>query len=240
MSAVPLESEESTETALQVLGSIAPFQGLPEAVLDLLCEHSEQRSYSAGQTVFSLGQYDGGEFLVVLAGGLRVSVTDGASGAMLIDDVGRHETFGLEVAMADPDPTVFQQVAVNAASDCELIVIDAAEFKTLAGGRPSLMRNIAIYMAEQLALRKFRAEATKAAPTQRVYDALIKRIERDALTGQWRINQMPKHRELADQAGVDETVAAGAVATLIQDGIAQRDYPGLVINDMPRLNQLAS
>ncbi len=50
---------------------------------------------------------------------------------------------------------------------------------------------------------------------------------------------MPKHRELADEAGVEEALTAGAVASLIQQGVARRDYPGLVINDMARLNELA-
>jgi len=35
-------------------------------------------------------------------------------------------------------------------------------------------------------------------------------------------------------------VTADAVANLIQEGIAQRDYPGMIINDMSRLNELAS
>ncbi|WP_425410886.1 Crp/Fnr family transcriptional regulator [Hyphococcus sp.] len=240
MSAVPVETESTEINELQLLGSIAPFRGLPDAVLSLLYEHSERRAYSAGQTVFSLGQYDGAEFVVVLDGALRISIADGGSGAMTIDDVNAGQAFGLEFAMAEPDPAGFQQLGATAAVDCDLIFIDAAEFKSLAGGRPSLMRNIAIYLAGQLSESKMRTDAAQAAPMQRVYVALLKSIERDALTGQWKINRMPKHRELADQAGVDESIAAGAVASLIQDGVAQREYPGLIINDMGQLNRLAS
>ena len=50
---------------------------------------------------------------------------------------------------------------------------------------------------------------------------------------------MPKHRELAERAGVEEAEAASAVAALIQDGVARRDYPALVINDIRRLSDLA-
>lgn len=240
MSAVPIESDSTDDNELQTLGSIAPFEGLPAAVLELLCERSERRAYSVGQTVFSLGQYDGAEFLVVLGGALRVSITEGDTGAMTIDGIGAGEVFGLEFAMAEPDPASFQQIAVTAAADCDLIVIEAGEFKSLAGGRPSLMRNIAIYLAEQLSMQRLKAEAAHTAPAQRVYAALLKCIERDPLTGQWKINRMPKHRELADRAGVDEAIAANAVASLIQDGVAQREYPGLIVNDMARLNRLAS
>ena len=226
MTAVPLETVPAADSLVGTLAAIAPFQDLPEAVLALLCDHSERRSYGAGQTVFSLGQYDGGEFLVVLSGAVRVSVADGETGAMMIENVGKGGVFGLEIALADPDPKLFLQIAVTADADCDLIAIDAAEFKSLAAGRPSLMRNIAVYLSEALVAQRFRASGQQTAPEQRIYAALLECISRDPLSGVWRIEKMPKHRELADRAGADESAAAAAVAALIQDGVAQRDYPG--------------
>ncbi len=230
----------ASDGQLDVLARIAPFQDLPEAVLKLLCVHSEQRTYAAGQTVFSLGQYDGCEFLVVLSGALRISATDGETGAMMIEEIGEFGVFGLEIAIAEPDPALFHQIAVTAEKDCDVIVIDAAEFKMLAASRPSLMRNIAVHLGRELAAHRFRATAAQSAPEQRIYAALLECVARDPITGLWRIEKMPKHRELADRAGVDEGAAAAAVAALIQEGVAQRDYPGLIVNDMSRLNQLAS
>ncbi|MFC2951704.1 Crp/Fnr family transcriptional regulator [Marinicaulis aureus] len=240
MTAVSIQPAEIGPSQAQVLSRIAPFEDLPEAVLSLLSDQSETRDYSAGQTVFSLGQYDGAEFLVVLSGALRVSVTDGATGAMLIEEVSQGGIFGLEIAIADPDPSMFQQIAVTAEKDCKLALIDAAEFKSLAANRPSLMRNVAIHLASQLVAQRFRAMGAQAAPEQRVYAVLLECVERDAVSGAWKIDKMPKHRELADRAGVDEAAAAGAIAALIQEGVAQRNYPGLIVNDMSRLNQLAS
>lgn len=240
MTVVSIRPAQKDEPQTQALSSIAPFADLPEAVLSLLNKNSETRFYSAGETVFSLGQYDGAEFLAVVSGALRISLTDGATGAMLIEETPEGGVFGLEIAMADPDPSMFQQIAVTAEKDCNLVVIDAAEFKSIAANRPSLMRNIAVYLAEQLVAQRFRAMGAHAAPEQRVYAVLLECVTRDPLSGVWRIEKMPKHRELADRAGVDEASAAGAVASLIQEGVAQREYPGLVINDMSRLNTLAS
>lgn len=225
---------------INLLATAPLFQDLPDAVLKLLCEQSECKHYDAGQTVFSLGQYDGAEFLMVLSGALRVSITDGGTGAMMVEELGERGVFGLEIATADADPTLFQQIAVTAETDCELIVLDAAEFKSLAASRPSLMRNIAVYLAEKLVEQRFQASTAEAAPEQRVYAALLDCVNRDPRDGLWRVEKMPKHRELADRAGVDETDAAGAVAALIQEGAAQRDYPGLIIKDIERLNQLAT
>lgn len=240
MTVVPCEKAEPDNGRVEMLAKIAPFQDLPDAVLALLFEHSEQRSYNADQTVFSLGQYDGGEFLVVLSGALRASVTDGDTGAMNIEQITESEIFGLEIAMAEADPELFSQISVTAEAESDVIVIDAAEFKNLAAGRPSLMRNVADYLSGQLIAARFKATTPQAAPEQRVYAVLLECIARDPLSGEWRIEKMPKHRELADRAGVDETSAASAVAALIQEEIAQRDYPGLVVKDMAKLNQLAS
>jgi CRP-like cAMP-binding protein len=240
MTAALPQISPASDGQFETLARIAPFQGLPEAVLKLLYVHSERRTYNAGQTVFSLGQYDGGEFLVVLSGALRISLTDGETGAMMIEDVGEAGIFGLEIAISEPDPSLFNQIAVTAEKDSDVIVVDATEFKTLAASRPSLMRNIAIYLGGALAAHRFRAATAQSAPEQRVYAALLECVTRDPISGRWRIERMPKHRELADRAGVDEAAAAAAVAVLIQEGVAQRDYPGLIVNDMARLNQLAS
>ena len=64
-------------------------------------------------------------------------------------------------------------------------------------------------------------------------------MSRDLVSGAWRIEKMPKHREVAQLAGVDEADAASAIAYVIQEGVARRDYPGLIIDDIARLNHLA-
>ncbi|WP_411817154.1 Crp/Fnr family transcriptional regulator [Hyphococcus sp. DH-69] len=239
MSAILAEPVAAEFDVVEKLSRIPPFHDLPTAVLELLRDQSERRHYDAGQTVFSLGQYDGGEFVVVLNGGLRVSVADPIGGGMMIEDVLPQGVFGLEIAIAEPDQALFQTISVTAEEQTDLIVIDAAEFSSLAAGRPSLMRNIASYLAENLVAKRFGAMATQIADEQRIYATLLECVERDVLTGIWRIEKMPKHREIADIAKVDETVAAGAVASLIQDGVAERDYPGLIIKDISRLNTLA-
>jgi len=240
MSVTPKVALTPNENTAEAFSNIRPFQDLPAAVRDLLCENSDRRRYETGQTVFSLGQYDGSEFFIVLSGRLRVSLVDGETGAMVIEEFGPNSVFGLETALLEDDEGTCQQLAVTAEDELDLIAIDAASFRSLAAGRPSLMRNIAFYFAQELTSLRFKTMTAQAAPEQRVFAALLEYVERDAVSGQWCIQKMPKHRELADRAGVEEPVTASAVATLIQDGIAQRDYPGLVIRDIQRLNQLAS
>lgn len=221
------------------LETIPLFSDLPDAVLSKLENSSDKRRYSAGQTVYSMGQYDCSEFFVILSGVLRVSVLDGETGAMQIESLGPSTIFGLEAALSERPADEFQRLGVNADNDVELLAIDAEAFRELASSRPTLMRNIATFFAAELSAMRFKTMPTEAAPEQRVYAALLEHVKRDGIANSWRIEKMPKHRELADQSGVDEVDAANAVARLIQDGIAQRDYPGLVIRDYEKLKQLA-
>ncbi|MEM8771967.1 MAG: Crp/Fnr family transcriptional regulator [Pseudomonadota bacterium] len=234
-----IENSDDSEIP-SILSQIAPFKGLSDAVLDAIAETAEYRRYDDGQTVLSLGQYDGGEFFVVTSGAMRASIMQPESGSIVVEDIEPIAVFGLDLTYAGEDNPVFQNLAVTAEGDLALIAIDAEKLRAVAAQRPSLMRNLAQYFAEELSARRFHTVAAEAAPEQRVYAELLSFVERDGVQGVWRIARMPKHREIADRAGVEEAVAAGAVASLIQEGVAQRDYPGLIINDMSRLNKLAS
>ena len=231
---------EPEASGLAALNNIAPFQDLPAAVHEQLEKNSDRRAYTAGQTVYSLGQYDGDEFFVLLKGVLKVSVLDAETGAMQIDEISENSIFGLEAVLTERSVDEFHRISVTAEDDVDLVAIDAEAFRGLASSRPSLMRNMAMYFAEQLSSVRYKTKTAQAAPEQRVFAALLQFVERSAVNGDWRIDRMPKHRELADQAGVEEAIAASAVAALIQEGVAKREYPGLIINDMQRLNQLAS
>jgi hypothetical protein len=101
------------------------------------------------------------------------------------------------------------------------------------------MRNVAHYLADALRAQRFKTTVPQPAPQQRIFAELLKFVARNGLSGEGRIERMPKHRELADAAGVEEAEAAGAVAALIQEGVARREYPGLVICDCDRLSKLA-
>ena len=239
---IDVEASPLAEGDIDIAGALtgaAPFAGLSDPVIAAIAENAIGRRYGAGQTVYSAGQYDGADAFVVAAGKMRVSVVDAGSGSVMVDDIEPGGCFAIDLTFIGNDNSVFSRLSVTAEEDLTVIMIDAEALRTLAGQRPSLMRNVANYFAGELSVRRFNADVAEVAPQQRVFAELLKYIERDDVSGIWRVPKMPKHRELAVLAGVEESVAAGAVAALIQEGVAQRDYPGLVVNDMARLNQLA-
>ena len=239
MSLTSIANAEPTEELADELASIDLFEGLPDAVRKSLCESSDKRTYAAGQTVYSIGQYDGEEFFVVLEGQMRVAMVDGESGAMVVEEFGPQSIFGLEAALIDEGCDYSDKLTVTAEEDLKVLAIETRAFRTLANGRPTLMRNVAQFFAKMIAATKFTPTVAAKRTEEHVFAALLEYVERDQVTGQWRIQKMPKHRELADKAGVDEAMAASAVAKLIQERVAIRDYPGLVIMDMNELESMS-
>lgn len=239
---IDVEASSILDENIDIPATIAaarPFSGLADVIIDAVSEAAIVRHYSAGQTVFSLGQFDGAEFMIVAEGEMRVSVIDAETGSVVVEDLGPETAFAIDLTFCDVEQSVFSRLSVTAETDLALVFIEAETMRSVAGQRPSLMRNIAHYFAEELGSRRFNATTARAAPQQRVFAELLRFVERDNVDGVWRVPQMPKHRELADLADVDESIAAGAVAALIQEGVALRDYPGLIVNDMARLNELS-
>jgi len=84
--------------------------------------------------------------------------------------------------------------------------------------------------------------AVEGTGAQRLYIELLALAEphvdkngKDALL----IARLPRHRILADRISTTEEAVARAIAELVRSGIAERDYPGLVIRDEAALRGLA-
>ncbi|GAB4517783.1 MAG: hypothetical protein Kow00133_02380 [Amphiplicatus sp.] len=241
MSATPLLSSFEGEDLAAALTEASPFADLPPAVIKAIAKISQARAYGAGEAVFSLGQYDGDEFFLVKSGRLKAASADSRSGALVIDELPAGAFFGLAETVGGEDAASGgRQLTLTAETDATVVAIDAAGFRAVVAQRPSLTRNLMLYFARRLAAATQAGPVHDSAPERRVFAALLEYVERDAVSGLWRIPRMPRHRELAEKAGADEAATAGAIAQLIQEGVARRDYPGLIIDDIAELNRLAS
>ncbi len=232
-----LKETDGEAPIVDAIAATAPFSDLQRQTLDALADAASRRRYAEGETIFAMGQYDGSEFLIVRAGKLKASHVDPASGSMIFEEVREGQIFGLAQAAIGLETAGAGSVTVLAERESEIIAVDAEALRELSAQRPKLTRALMVHFAERL-IGGGRGEE-ESSPERRVYAALCGYVERDAVAGCWRIAKMPKHRELADRADADEAVAASAVAKLIQSGVARRDYPGLIIDDMAQLNRLA-
>jgi CRP-like cAMP-binding protein len=240
MLATSTDDWASTEESPTTLTKIEPFADLPVAVFAAIDEISVLRSYGAGETIFAMGQYDGSEILLVRTGAIRASYADYQTGAMLFEEFVAGQCYNLARAVVGGEDPRFAQLTLSASEETELVSIDAEAFREIVAQRPSLTKNLMYHFAREIAGGGTKVGAAETSPERRVYAALVEYVERDAVSAEWRIVRMPKHRELADRANVDEADAAAAIASLIQSGVARREYPGLVITDISQLNHLAN
>ena len=213
------------------------FQDLPDAIVDAVAEQATLRRLGRGETIFSPGQFDGAELLFLSAGSLKATRAAPANGSMVVEKIAAGSFFALELGVLALDPARYADVTLSAEDPSEVAFIDAEAFRALVAQRPLLARALLLHFAA-LAVGAG-AAATETAPDRRVFAAIAGLVRRDAVAAAWRIEKMPKHRDLADIANVAEHEAAEAVARLIASGVARRDYPGLVIDDMAQLNRLA-
>lgn len=235
---LPLSStDDLTPDPAALIESAEPFLGAPESAIAALSATGEFKSYAAGETIFAMGQYDGSEFLVVRSGKVRATYADPSSGAMLFEDAGPGEVFGLAIAISGSEGSRAASMSLAAERSTEILAVDSESLRLLVQETPALAKNLMSYFARKLS--GVSSQQEDASPERRVYAALLSFVQRDAVAAEWRIPKMPKHKELAQSADVDEAEAAAAVAKLIQSGVARRDYPGVVIEDMASLNRLA-
>ncbi len=230
------ESIVSSADARGLVAAAALFADLPSSDVDAIADASRIRRFGAGETVFSTGQFDGSEIIYVASGALKSAQADPRSGSMVVESIGAGSCFALALAAISPEACRFSEATITAEAPTLALFIDADAMRERVAKSPMLARALLLHFA-RAALGAGSAE--ESAPERRVFAAIVSLVRRDAVAATWRIDRMPKHRDLADLANVAESDAANAVARLISSGVARRDYPGLVIEDMAQLNRLA-
>lgn len=230
-------AHEEPASAKALLSAAPLFAELPESIVEAVAEQSSVRRFEAGETVFSPGQFDGAEFVYLASGLMRASRADPSSGNLVVETISHGSFFALALSVLQADALGLSGVTISAEAAADAVFIDVEAFRALVAQRPLLARRLLLHFAA--ASVGGGSHAGEAAPDRRVFAAVASLVRRDAVEGSWRIDKMPKHRDLADLANVAEADAASAVARLIASGVARREYPGLVIDDMAQLNRLA-
>ena len=227
------------EQAVQALREIRHFADLSDSVLEEFAMAGERRVFPAGETVFTMNQYDAEELLCLVIGTAQLTGVATDSGNLSVEEVCPGDVIGLEFVLAGREEQAYQTGLV-ATSDIEIITIDSEAVRRAVQKRAGVAKALLASLARTILRQKTATSARDENPHQRIISALFDLVERDPVDARlWRIPAMPKHRALGEMAGATEVEAAEAVAKLISDGIAKRDYPGLVIVDYDRLHDLA-
>ena len=224
-----------------LLGHVEILSSLKPQSLERVAKLCEWKPYAAHETVFAAGQYDAREVLLILKGAVRACAPVAGTGEMRIQEFHEGDAFGAAFALSSESADC-ERIDMVALEDTQVASIHAEAFRSLLSRHPSVALAILDLFAEQLSSGETGLASPKAPlrPESRIYAELLQIASPDptAMSG-WRIEKMPKHRDLAEHAGSTETGAAAAVAKLIREGVVKRSYPGLEILDYERLGAFA-
>lgn len=237
--------EKSAQDMPGGLRDIRILANLPPKELALLAAECSWRKFARGDIVVSAEQSGGDrEVWFVVRGVVRLARSTSADGRIAYSDIETGGQFG-EMSLFGVEDS---GLTVIAREDCVLAVMPEAVFVELLGREESVSRALLTQYAKLLRQRDAAsAAASTTLPgttgTQRIYGELLALGEpRLANTGAKPglfIARLPRHRELADRLSTTEEVVAGAIADLIRLGIAEREYPGLLITDEEAMRNLS-
>ncbi len=157
-----------------LLAQIPLFEGLSDEDRAELAEHMQQRSYKAGQSVFSMGE-KGSAMYIVLSGAAQIFLPpSGEHGErVVLKDARTGEYFG-ELSLFDDKP---RSASVDATVDTTLLELTREEF----GEHLSRSKTAALAILSEMAER---LRETNSMLSQRAATNVIKEIEENLTWGQ--------------------------------------------------------
>jgi CRP-like cAMP-binding protein len=199
---------------------------LPARARERLMPQAQACNLAAGET--SNAAESEGAAIFVTSGVLRASSLQ--DGAILFHDIEAGGVLGLDEAMLGHEP---HAAALLAVSDVTAIVLPASSVLAAIKGSAAASFALALHFAKAMDQRLSACD-----PLQLVYRDILRAAKPMGET-RWTIDPMPRHRDLAQRAGVGEEEAASAIANLVRLGVARRRYPALDIEDREALRSLA-
>ncbi len=239
------KSERRDNSGQDVTGGLRDvriFANLAPKELALLASECTWCKFNRGDIVVSPGSGDN-EVWLVIRGAVRLARSTGPDGRIVYSDIDAGGQFG-EMSFFGVDDADLTAIAQE---DSVLAAMPESVFVELLSREESVSRALLCQYASLLRHRDAASVAASVAVpgatgTQRIYAELLALAEPrmgqgDSKAGLF-IARMPRHRELADRLATTEEVVAGAVAELVRLGIAEREYPGLLISDEGALRSL--
>ncbi|NHK27969.1 Crp/Fnr family transcriptional regulator [Parvularcula flava] len=228
-----------TEDPLLLLIKQLPlFCHLPDSVLSALAAMSTEKVVAPGEMVFSAGQYESDDLICCISGRGQMTSGDGGDGSITRRLFAEGDVLGLEFVLAGL-PELGSSIGLQAETEMRLVLIDADSFREAISSSHQMAVVLLREMTRRVLGQSMGYATVEKGAVGRVAKVLFGLAERGEESGQWRINTMPRHRDLGVLASAGEKEAAEAVARLIGMHVLKRDYPGMMITDYPALMAIA-
>lgn len=211
-----------------LLRALAPDQ------LQTLLREATRRELRAGETIISQGDEDGDFAVVVLSGGLKITMVSAGGREIILNYCGPGELVG-EIAMLDSGP---RTATVTAAVPSSVLLLPShtfldaatANFASAAGVMRELARRV-----RQLNLVIESDRTFSMAP--RLARALVRLI--DTESGEGRLRYDPSQSDLGAFAGLARENVSRLLSDWEEQGIVARHGRALQVRDQAYLQALA-
>ncbi|MBT4889439.1 MAG: Crp/Fnr family transcriptional regulator [Rhodospirillales bacterium] len=230
-------SDQPTEfsAAEKSLKNINLFEDVPHDVVDNLVQRCNWLEYKEEDIVVDRND-TGNNVYFIISGRLRVMDNLTADIEVSLADLGAGEMFG-ELSAID---NKIRSAQVTALEPSVLAEITRDDFQEILRNSPIVAFNLLIRFTS--IIRDLNSRVTvmsSLSPHQRVYNELMRIAEPDTSgDGNWIINNVPNHAELASFVGSDKQIVAQAIGSLARDGVIERKHKNLIIKDYNRLQRL--
>lgn len=211
------------------------FEQASDEMLDQLVPLTDYESYAAGDTVLSMGQFDGSLLIGLVDGKAQLTKTGATAGDLDMEVVTGGRLIGLSSALSHQQNTPLP-ISMVASTHIDVVMIETEGLRRLIRSHVDLAAMLVRFFAQEV-VRLEAPDDDQIGPERRVFRQILSLVRREG--ERFYIPEMPRHAALAEAAGVSDRAAAAAIATLISDGIAQRDYPGMDIISMEALRSAA-
>jgi len=213
-----------------LLASLPLFEGLKPGQLASLNRAALERSYSAGELIFSVDEPARGLF-VVLEGHVKIfrSTLEGREQTIYL--IGPGQPFCLGSALGhDPAPA-----SAMALSRCTVLSFPAALLESLGREEPALLVNMILSLSARLkqAMAMIENLALKELPERLAAFVLV-----EAGTGELAVFNVP-HVEIAKVLGTTPETLSRTIKRLAAEGLLAQEGRNLRITDRPALIRLA-
>lgn len=218
------------------LSNIHLFADVPAEALARIEQECTWTRFAEGEQVFDK-ESDTLDVYFVVEGSVRILNMITEDQEVALADIVAGNCFG-ELAAIDG---MKRSARVIATTDSVLASLNGAAFLEVLRAHHSVTIQVLARLTRMVRSLDSRVvKMSSQTEHQRIWTELLRLAVSDPIAaGIWHIPDMPNHREIAAWAGTSKESVAAAIGELAREGIVKRKSMGLVISDMPRLQNMA-
>jgi len=227
----------SREDCLAAIPRFALFSGLPPQTLGCLADVARVIPIQRNETLFSVGD-DAKDVFGIISGSVRIILYSSQGHPVTFARLNAGEIFG-ELSVIDGEA---RSASAEAAENCLLLAIPAAEFKRLLDEDRSFSNALLRRLSMQIRRLSARVYEFSTLAVQQRVDAELLRLARNAMVGpnEALLKPAPSLVEIASRISTHREAVSREISNLVHAGIVERDSGALRICDVERLSSIVA